>query len=282
MSSVYTEPVAAAGWTARVELEFARRAARTELVRRCHCGPLLVQKALYPEEDGPCHAIVLHPPSGLVGGDSLSLEVEVGAGAAALITTPGASKWYRSLGAQSTSRTRLVVADGGALEFLPREAIVYDGAIARAELLIALSAQARLVAWDVWCLGRTHAGERFERGRLELRLALAIAGREVLYERAVLRGGSSLLAAAAALAGAPVFGTLLIVGPAPSAALLAACRAVPVREGIGGLTQLPEVLCARYRGHSTEAAHEWFATLWEHLRPAMLDRVAARPRIWAV
>jgi len=270
------------GWTARLELGFEARAARTELVHRRHIGPLVVQKALHPEGDSPCHAIVLHPPSGLVGGDSLALEVTVASGAAALLTTPGASKWYRSLGATADSTTDLRVAAGAALEYLPREAIVYDGAVARAELRIELAGDARLMAWDLWCLGRTHAGERFDTGRLETRVLLRIDGREALYERAVIDGGSALLRRSAALAGAPVYGTMLCVGPPPDAAELALCRAIPVREGRGALTVLPRVLCARYLGHSSEAAHGWFTALWSRLRPVMLGRAAVPPRIWAV
>lgn len=270
------------GWNARLDLGFERRGARTELVRRQHKGPLVVQKALHPEGDSPCHAIVLHPPSGLVGGDALALGVDVGAQAHALITTPGATKWYRSLGAVASSETRLRVDAGGALEFLPREAIVFDGAAARAALTLELASDARLLTWDTWCLGRTHSGERFERGRLELSTRLMIAGREVLVERGVLHGGSALLASPAGLAGAPVFATMLAVGAILDSHQIADCRALTVREGRGGLTQLPEVLCARYLGHSTEAAHDWFVALWERLRPLMLGRVAHRPRIWAV
>ena len=271
-----------AGWNARLDLGFERRGARTELVHRQHTGPLVVQKSLHPEGDSPCHAIVLHPPSGLVGGDGLALGVTVGPHAEALITTPGATKWYRSLGAVAVSETRLTVAAGGALEFLPREAIVFDGAAARAAMIIDLAADARLLTWDTWCLGRTHSGERFAHGTLELSTRLTIAGRDVLLERGVLEGGSALLSSAAGLGGAPVFATMLAVGAVLDSHQIADCRALVVRDGQGGLTQLPEVLCARYLGHSTEAAHEWFVALWERLRPLMLGRVARRPRLWAV
>jgi urease accessory protein len=269
------------GWQGALELGFECRGARTELVHRRHIGPMMTQKALHPEGDGPCHAIVLHPPSGLVGGDRLQLSVEVGEKASALITTPGASKWYRSLGPVASSTTTLRVGHAGALEFLPREAILFDGAMADAAVDIDLAGGARLVAWDLWCLGRTLSGERFRSGQLRMRTSVRIGGNLRLDERALLPAGSPLLSAAAGLGGAPVFGTLYAVGPAPEASCIADCRSLPVREGSGGLTQLPGILCARYLGHSTEAAHEWFVALWMKLRPVMLDRLAVCPRIWA-
>jgi urease accessory protein len=271
-----------AGWTAQLALRFERRGSRTDLVRRQHRGPLVVQKSLHPEGDSPCHALILHPPAGVVGGDELTLTVEVGPDAEALLTTPGATKWYRSQGPVARSATHLRVEAGGVLEYLPREAIVFDGAQASATLTLEVAADACALAWDTWCLGRTHAGERFACGHLELLTRVVVAGKEVLFERAAPTGGAPLLRAAAGLAEAPVFATFMAVGLTLDAETLAACRALPVGAGRGGLTQLPGVLCARYLGHSTEAAHAWCVALWQHWRPWVRGRVATPPRIWAV
>src|SRR5688572_8591251 len=86
-------------WNASLALGFARRGGRSILASRRHDGPLVVQKALHPEGDAVCHAIVVHPPAGIAGGDDLRLSVDVGEGANALLTTPGAGKWYRTSGA---------------------------------------------------------------------------------------------------------------------------------------------------------------------------------------
>ena len=63
-----TEPLSST-WQASLALGFARRDDSTILARREHRGPLRVQKPLYPEGPGVCHAIVLHPPAGIAGGD---------------------------------------------------------------------------------------------------------------------------------------------------------------------------------------------------------------------
>jgi urease accessory protein len=270
-------------WRARLELEFTRRETRTVLTGDRHTGPLLVQKTLYPEGDEPCHAIVLHPPAGIAAGDELALAADVGPCARALLTTPGATKWYRSAGSTAGSRTSLRVADGAVLEYLPREAIVFDGARADVHLEMDLATDARLIGWDLWCLGRTASGEAFRTGRLKLATCLRRNGRLCWEERGALDGGAPLLRSAAGFAAQPVYGTLWAAGPDAPRAVIAACRAVPLgAAGRGAVTQLPELLLARYLGPSTEEAFAWFTALWALLRPAYAGREAVRPRIWSV
>jgi len=269
-------------WHAHLALDFQRRDAATILARREHVGPLRVQKALYPEGEAVCHAIVLHPPSGIAGGDELEIDVTVGQGAHALLTTPGAGKWYRSAGAWARQRLTLRVEAGGMLEWLPQETIVFDAARAAMDSTIDLDADARFIGLDVLCLGRRASGEGFGNGILHLATRIRRAGQPIWLERGRLEGGSGLLGSAAGLAGFSVSGTLLAVAPRIEPPLLAACRAIPVREAGAqhGLTQLPDLLVARYLGHSSEAARHWFVALWQLLRPALIGREAQPPRIW--
>ncbi|MEW8499294.1 MAG: urease accessory protein UreD, partial [Candidatus Thiodiazotropha taylori] len=85
------------GWHAQLKLGFRKTVNRTILSERFRQCPLSVQRALYPEAD-LCHIYLLHPPGGVVGGDRLDIQVDVTPQANALITTPGAAKFYRSLG----------------------------------------------------------------------------------------------------------------------------------------------------------------------------------------
>lgn len=278
----YQAPNTTPIWQARLNLGFARRGEASILVRREHIGPLRVQKPLYPEGEAVCHAIVLHPPSGIAGGDDLEIGLQVGPDAHALVTTPGAGKWYRSAGPQAAQTLRLQVEAGGTLEWLPQETIIFDGALADMDTRIDLAPGARFLGWDILCLGRRASGERFAQGNLHLSTRMNLAGRTTWLERGRLQGDSALLQSAAGLAGFSVSGTLLASAQDIDASLLAACRQVqPVESAAqAGVTLLPDLLVARYLGHSSEAARTWFAGLWRILRPALIGLEAQPPRIW--
>jgi urease accessory protein len=251
------------------------------LAARSHLGPLRVQKALYPEGPEVCQAIIVHPPGGIVGGDTLGIEVEARAGAHAQLTTPGASKWYRSAAAPAKAVTTLRADTGALLEWLPQESIVFDGARASLALRVELAHDARFIGWEVICLGRTASNERFTHGSVRQSLDLFRGGALVFCERAAIDGGDRALQSGAVLDGAPVFGTLVAAGATISNELLAACRAVVCESGDGAITRLPDVLVARCRGDSASAARTYFANLWGLLRPLVAGRDAVIPRIFS-
>jgi urease accessory protein len=82
-------------WHASLQLDYTLESERS-VARYLHNGPLRILQSLYPEGDAVCHNVLVHPPSGLVGGDTLDMQVTVGEGAHGLVTTPGATRFYRS------------------------------------------------------------------------------------------------------------------------------------------------------------------------------------------
>lgn len=269
------------GWPAELSLRFVAEDGRTTFRQR-RFGPLVVQKALYPEGPELCHIVVLHPPGGIVGGDALRLDLELTPGSRALVTSPGATRWYRSSGEEATQQL-FVRARDAAVEWLPQETIVYDDVRARSEATVELFGSAVFFGWELLCLGRTASGERFERGWFRQRWAIRKEGRLLWSERARLAGADPLLASPVGLDGRVVTATLVLAGVAADPEVLAACRAVTGGEPRArvGVTAHAEVIVARYLGDSGEAARRYLVELWQLLRPRHLGRPAVQPRIWS-
>lgn len=274
------------GWAAELDLSFVRSGARTALQGRKHVGPLRVQRPFYPEGDAVCHVYVLHPPGGLVAGDRLQIRAEVARGAHALLTTPAAGKLYRSAHAERRAAQHQLfrVAERGVLEWLPQETIAFDGARSELSTRVELAGDARFVGWEVLCLGRPAAGERFTRGEVRPSLELVRDQRVVYVERGAYRAGSPVMEAAWGLAGQPVVGTLLWAAAGAGAQVDAAREVIaqyPLEaEARAAVSGWGDVLIARYLGPRAESARELFACIWSALRPALLGRTASAPRIW--
>ncbi len=273
------------GWRAELHLRCEQRPGpagpRTVLAQKHQLGPLTLQRAFYPE-GAPCHLYPLHPPGGVVGGDQLDIRLQVGPGAHVLATTPGAAKFYRSLGDAADQRQLLTVDAGGVLEWLPQPAILFPGTRVRAQTDIQLTGDARFLGWEVLALGRPVIGERFTQGTLDAALRLTRDGRPVLTDRLRVAGLADL-ERPGGLRGRPVTGTLLATGataPDLDAALAAAADAAAAGTLIG-VTLLGDVLVARALADATEPLQRVFSALWLALRPRLLGREAVPPRIWA-
>lgn len=277
-------PAAApSGWQARLALGFADDNGTTRLVERTHSGPLRVQKPLYPEGPRVCQAIVVHPPGGVAGGDELMLRMHAAPGCAALVTTPGAGKWYKANGKRARQRIHIAIDAGASLEWLPQESIVFDAADVTLEADISLAAGAAYLGCEILCFGRTASGERFQHGRLAQRTTLRIDGRLAWFEQGQLAAESSAMHSPLGLAGKTVCATFLAAGKSVPASVIATLReqAAPlVPDAAFGVTQLKSVIAVRYLGHSSEQAKAVMALVWRQLRPALTGRDAVIPRIW--
>ncbi len=284
-----------APWLARLELRFASRpginapldasaAARTVLALNRHHGPLLVQKALHPEGPGVCHAVVLHPPAGIASGDDLSIDVSVECGAHAVLSTPSATRWYKSTGVAARQQVRLVVASGATLEWLPEENLFYEHVKARQETRIEVEPGARLIAWDAFMLGRTARGENWHDGEVSLVSRLIEGGKLKYLERGVFRGADEQMDGPAGLNRFRCGATLLALGPGVDQML---CDQIAGRlpyqaELMAGCSQIePGLIMMRVLGREATSVRELLHDIWTNIRPAVTG-VAAKPlRLWA-
>ncbi len=274
-------------WHASLALDYTLEAQRS-VARFVHDGPLRVLQTLYPEGDAVCHNVLVHPPGGLVGGDTLDIRASVGSGAHALITTPGATRFYRSEGELALQRTQLRLEAGARMEWLPLEAILYNGCRAENRLSFELQPGAELLGWDVTALGLPHADQPFARGRFCQHIELP----GVWLERGVIDASDTrLLQSLLGLAGQHCVASIFFA----SGSAIARAR----REGalecarellqshalapLAGVTSPnPQVLMLRVLAPQVEPAMELLKSVWAAWRQYLWNRAAARPRLWAM
>ena len=265
----------ATGWRAHLSLHYTRSGDRTVALDR-HSGPLRVLQRLYPEGPGICHHVLVHPPAGVVGGDVLELDARLGESTHAVLSTPGATRFYRSEGLVALQSAHVALAPGARLEWWPIESIAYRGCIAQNRLQLSLAAGAEAMGWDLLALGLPASGDPFDAGQYLQHLEVQGAW----LERGLIDAADTrLMHSPLGLAGHRVLATMWFTAGSALAlarrdALLDAARAEcaddPLRAQAGATAAHPRVVVLR--------------VLADHVEPAMalLRRVRAawRVRAW--
>ena len=270
--------VADKNWRAELELGFSVKADRTILRKRRSVGPLVIQRPFYPE-DSVCHVYVLHPPGGIVGGDKLTTTINVDDGANVLLTTPGASKLYRSKKVFSAQKNYLNV-NTGSLEWFPQECISFSGAHGVNRTKVCLHRQARFIGWEILCLGRPAANEVFEKGKVSMRFDIWRDDKPLLLDYLKITGADELLTAPWGLRSYPCNATFIAVGVNQLLMETLRKKVTLKSDAIAGMTRIEDVLICRFLGHQAEHAKEYFTQLWRHLREAVIGKTICEPRIW--
>ncbi|MCX7221333.1 MAG: urease accessory protein UreD [Burkholderiales bacterium] len=276
--------IAIAPWQAKLRLGFSDDGGTTRLTERSHVGPLRVQKALYPEGGQICHAIIVHPPGGVVGGDQLEIALSVQANAHVLLATPGAAKWYKANGKISKQSVQMTVKQAASVEWLPQETIFFDAAHVQLSQTINLAKDASFIGCDILCFGRTASGESFHSGKISQHSTIRREGKLIWFEQGAVTGGSVAMTGLLGLGGNTVCATLLAAGKTVPAAVIAALReeasALLAGAGSFGVTQLKTVIVVRYLGNASEMARALMLMAWRYLRPEIIGREASALRIW--
>ena len=273
-------------WHAALQLRVFRDGARC-VTRARHEGPLRVLKTLHPEGDGICHEVLVHPPGGIVGGDRIDIELAIERQAHALITTPGATRFYRSAGDDALQSLQARVDDGARLEWLPLETIAHSGCHAENRLRFELARGAEMIGWDLLALGLPAADAAFEQGRMLQHLELP----GIWLERgAIAAGDTRLLDSPLGLAGQRVLATLWFAGGAPLDAarregLVEGARSIvtadPLATRCGVTAAHPQTVVVRLLASRVEPAMGLLVKLWSAWRQAAWGLAACPPRVWS-
>jgi urease accessory protein len=272
-------------WHGNLALDYRRDGTRTVAHDR-HDGPLRVLKALYPEGDGICHHVLVHPPGGIVGGDRLDIDVRLAPHTHALITTPGATRFYRSAGASAAQQAQLTLADGARLEWLPLEAIAFSGCRAHNGVRFELAPGAQMIGWDLLALGLPAADEPFDAGCFEQRIEWP----GVWLERGrIAADDKRLLDSPLGLAGQRAMATLWFASGTPWStvereALLDGARVQVALHGLaawGGATAVEgRVVLLRALAPRIEPLFALAAAVRAAWRHAAWQLDATPPRVW--
>lgn len=274
-------------WYAKLELGFTKHASRTVLQHRKHSGPVRVQKMLWPEKTGICHAIIVHPPAGIAGGDHLTFDMRVEDEAHALVTTPGAGKWYRTNGKQAYQHIHIHVKRNAVFEWLPQETMLFDGANACSETQIHLDQSASFIGWDMLVIGRQARQETFSVGAYKNQFKLCRDRQFLVVDTLSFKGNDRWLSSCLGMHGRAVMGSFWAVPPEHFRASnfleehIDLIRELIMRMNIPvTLTLLGDVICGRYLGDDVRHCHDAFAAIRARLRRYWFDLDEEFPRIW--
>jgi len=274
-------------WRADLKLDYTLELQRT-VVRYLHQGPLRILQSLYPEGDQICHNVLVHPPGGLVGGDTLDIQVTVAEGAHGLVSTPGATRFYKSGGHPALQKVVAHLADNAKLEWLPLEAIAYNDCEATNRAIFNLAPSAELITWDVTALGLPSSDMAFTQGHFQQHIEIP----GVWLERGNIRGEDTRwLNSPLGLAGGKCLASLVFASGSAidsdrTTQALEAAREVieshPLRLQAGITCVHPQVIVLRVMSPLVEPTMDLLKKVWAVWRHTLWALPSTPPRIWSV
>jgi urease accessory protein len=274
-------------WHAQLSVTYRQEAGRT-VSSHSHSGPLRVLQSLYPEGPGVCHQTMIHPPGGLLGGDVLNIALHAQSATHAVLTTPGAARFYRSDGEAAHQKVQLTLDEDARLEWLPMEAICHSACVAHNSLSLALAPGAQMIGWDITALGLPAAAQPFVAG--ELTQTLHWPG--VWLEQARISAqDTALLDGPLGLNGQRCMATMWLASGTPllreqrealldAARALASDMAAPLQAGC--TSPHAQLVLVRALAPMVEPCQSLLRAVRDAWRPLCWGLPAHRPRIWSM
>lgn len=277
MSDIRVSPPVAQRSAGTARLSCWQRGGRTRLQRLYQEGSAKIR--LPHVADGPLEAVLINTSGGLTGGDRLRWEVDIGPGAATVVTTQACEKIYRAASGQAEADVRLNVGAGGQLAWLPQETIVFDRAAFSRRLDVDLAKDAQALILEATLFGRRAMGESAELGLFRDRWRVVANGKLVHAEDFSIGPEiAARLRHAAVLGGAVALATVLVISPDAEARLDAVRTTIGEKGGASFWTvgQTGKLLARLYDtdGYS----------LRQRLVPLvrLLNGQAGLPKLWSL
>jgi urease accessory protein len=269
------------------DIRFGQRDGISRLAQLYQRDPLRVLFPV-PAAGDPPVAVIVTTSGGLVAGDRLDIRVELAPGATAHVTASAAEKVYRSTGRTTTIRQTLSIGPSAALEFLPPETILFDGARLQRETVIDLAPGSAFLGGDIVVFGRRARGERFANGFLREVWELRRNGYLVWGDALHLDDDvGRIIDDPACFDGAAAFATMIFSPPAGDVrSLLDSARVVQgvcATTGLrAGATTIAGAVIARWLAADAAVLRRAYADLACHFRSAALGLPPRLPRVWHV
>lgn len=207
-----------AGRDGTLRLRFERRGPRTVVAASAWTVPLQVL-APVALDDSAAIVSVLNPTGGLVGGDRLTIEIDVEAGAHACVTTPSATKVYRTSGRPAEQRVTVRLGHEAVLEWVPDHTIPFAGSAFRQTIEVEVADGATLFLTDAFSAGRIARGEAWQFAEIDSAITVVDPEGAVVHDRMVLRPRTDAWDGLDPTDGAPYVATSIVVADHGLAAL---------------------------------------------------------------
>jgi urease accessory protein len=260
-----------------LRLAFERRGPRTIVTARRFTLPLQAMDALAVDEPDVAVVPVLNPTGGMVGGDHVWLEAILGPGSHACLTTPSATRIYRTRGPAAVHEVRLDVGAGAILEYVPEHTIPFAGSSFVQRVDLRLGSDARAIVIDAFAAGRVARGEEWGFARLDASLTVRDPSGLIAHERLCLDGPGDR-ARRGLTDGASYFATVLVLGSLP----LLQHLQLPADAGFSvGASELRRGgVIVRLLAASAPVLSEGLVAVWAAARRALLGRAPFTVRMF--
>jgi urease accessory protein len=222
---------------------------------------------------GVCEGVLVNTAGGLAGGDRMAIDITVGCGAEAVLTTQSAEKVYRSDGPDAEIAVTITAQANARVAWLPQELILFDGARLGRRVDVALAAGACVTLAEATVFGRLAMGEVLRTGAFRDRWRIRRDGRLVFAEDLRLDGAiDGLLARPAVANGGRAVATILHVGPDAEGRLEEARAALAGAVSEHGVTAVDRMLVARFIAADPQRLRADLARFLERFRGRPLPR----------